>query len=73
MITAQPILSASGLSIRRFREAVGGHTSTVSRAISGPITTELADRWCCRLGFHPAEVYGATLWLAAIASEVGSR
>lgn len=66
MIPAAAIFDAAGLSFRTFRDTVGGHSRHVRAALEGPISAEQADRWCCRLGLHPAEVYGAATWAAAL-------
>ena len=68
MLTAEPIIRASGLSLRKFREAVGADTKAVTQARRGPMTVRLADAWCVRIGRHPAEVYGLTVWLQALKS-----
>jgi hypothetical protein len=69
MLTARPILEASGLPLRRFREAVGTNTRTLRRCLDEEITIAVADRWCVRLGLHPAEVYGLGTWLEEIGFE----
>ena len=69
MLTARPILEASGLTRRAFRDRVGTKTATLRRALDTEISVALADRWCVRLGLHPAEVFGLRLWLTAAAVE----
>lgn len=66
MITARPIWEASGLPLRRFRETIKASTKTVHKALNTPISIKTADRWCQRIGKHPAEVYGIETWIAAL-------
>ena len=71
MLTAEPIIRASVLSLRKFREAVRADTKAVTKARRGPMSVRLADAWCIRVGRHPAEVYGLSIWLQAL--ETGGR
>lgn len=66
MITGRPIWEASGMPLRRFRETIKASTKTVHRALNSPISVSTADRWCHRIGKHPAEVYGTAIWIAAL-------
>ena len=65
-ITSKPILDASGLPLRVFRQKVGASTASVKRYLDGPMPLDLADAWSIRIGLHPAEVYGADVWSAAL-------
>lgn len=65
MLTARPILEASGLSLHAFRDRVGTKTKTLRRALDGEISVALADRWCIRLGLHPVEVFGRDRWFSS--------
>ncbi len=69
MLTAEPIIRASGLSLRQFRETVRASTKSIDQARRGPMSLSLADAWCCRIGRHPAEVYGVRVWLHALGAE----
>lgn len=69
MLTAEPIIRASGLSFRQFRETVRASTKSINQARKGPMTLSLADAWCRRIDQHPAEVYGLTVWLHELCDE----
>lgn len=68
MLTAEPIIRASGLSYGKFKETVRTNHRNILRARKGPMSVALADAWCRRIGRHPAEVYGLTVWLQALRS-----
>lgn len=65
MLTARPILLASGLSLRDFIAAVRASSSTVYRYLDSPMPLDLFDKWCVRIERHPAEVIGFESWVAA--------
>ncbi len=69
MLTAEPIIRASGLSLRQFRETVRASTKSINQARKGPMSLSLADAWCRRIGRHPVEVYGVGLWLHELGGE----
>ncbi len=69
MLTAKPILEASGQPLRVFRELVRTDTVTLRRTLEEQISVQLADTWCIRLGLHPVEVYGLKTWLRELGFE----
>lgn len=69
MLTAEPIIRASGLSYQRFKETVRANHRNILRARKGPMSVSQADAWCRRIGRHPAEVYGVKVWLSALGME----
>jgi len=62
MLTARPILQASGLPLRQFIKLVRASSATVYRYLDEPMPLRLVDEWCVRIGYHPAEMYGFDAW-----------
>lgn len=61
-----PLLARSGLSRRAFRDTVRTFSRNIEAAERIGLRPATADLWATRLGLHPAEVYGAQVWLAAL-------
>lgn len=63
----EPLISASGLTGRKFRTAVKTFSVDIRRAEIKGLSLDAADRWAVRLNLHPFEVWGET-WLNALES-----
>ena len=55
---AQPLIDAAEhLNVPVVPRAVGASGTTWAHALSNGLTDQQADRWACRLGFHPIEIW----------------
>lgn len=63
----QPLLDRHDGPWREFRTRVGSRDSVLRRAEVEGLDPEQADKYACRLGFHPLEVWGPA-WEEALCS-----
>jgi len=61
----QPLLEAHGGPWRDFRVTVGSRDSVLHRARTEGLDVDQADRYACRCGLHPLEVWGR-MWEEAL-------
>ena len=54
----EPLLEAFGGSLRDFRATVGSRHSVVQKAQVEGLDVAQADKYACRCGLHPLEVWG---------------
>lgn len=63
----EPLLEAFGGPWREFRVAVGSRDSVLHKARTEGLDVSQADRYACRCGYHPLEVWGRA-WEEALCS-----
>jgi hypothetical protein len=61
----QPLLAISGRDRHEAAEIFNVGRDVVSIALEEGMRDYTADRWCCRLGYHPASIYGDEWWATA--------